>query len=102
MAFRMRPYGTRSYYEAFRDLQQYNLKDVAGQIRCPMLITNPEAEQFFPGQSKELYDILRCPKTLVDFTTEQGAQLHCEVNSPGYRDFRIYDWLDHTLMRNRE
>jgi hypothetical protein len=98
LAFRMRPYGTDSYYEAFRAVQDYNLKDAAGQIQCPMLITNPEAEQFFPGQPKELYDMLRCPKTFMDFTTEQGAQLHCEVNSPGFRDFRIYNWLDHILI----
>ncbi|MGC2163353.1 MAG: hypothetical protein WA634_15705 [Silvibacterium sp.] len=96
LAFRMRPYGTDSYYDAFRAVQQYNLKDVAGQIQCPMLITNPEAEQFFPGQPKELYDMLQCPKTLMDFTSEEGAQLHCESNSPGYRDFRIYNWLDET------
>lgn len=97
LAFRMRPYGTDSCYEAFRAAQHYNLKDVAGQIQCPMLITNPEAEQFFPGQPKELYDMLTCPKTLIDFIAEQGAQLHCEVNAPGYRDSRIYDWLDQTL-----
>ncbi|MGH9487683.1 MAG: alpha/beta hydrolase family protein [Terriglobales bacterium] len=97
LAFRMRPYGTHSYYEAFRAVQQYNLKDVAGQIQCPMLITNPEAEQFFPGQASELCDMLRCQTTLVDFTADQGAQLHCEVNAPGYRDLRIYNWLDPTL-----
>jgi len=97
LASRMRPYGTDSYYEAFRVVQQYNLKSVAGLIRCPMLITNPEAEQFFPGQPQELYDMLRCPKTLLDFTAEQGAQLHCEVSSPGYKNLRIYDWLDRIL-----
>ena len=102
LAFRMRPYGTDSCYEAFRAAQHYNLKDVAGRIQCPMLITNPEAEQFFPGQPKELYDMLRCPKTLMTFTAEQGAQLHCEVNAPGYRDFRIYDWLDQILKGRRE
>ncbi|MGH8318584.1 MAG: alpha/beta hydrolase family protein [Steroidobacteraceae bacterium] len=97
LAFRMRPYGTDSYYEAFRAVLQYDLKAVAGQIQCPMLITNPEAEQFFPGQPQELYRMLRCPKTWLDFTAEQGAQLHCEVSSPGYRDFRIYNWLDEIL-----
>ncbi|MGH2443581.1 MAG: alpha/beta hydrolase family protein [Chloroflexota bacterium] len=97
LAFRMRPYGTESYYEAFRAVQQYNLKGVGGQIQCPMLITSPQAEQFFPRQAKELYDMLRCPKTLMDFTAEQGAQLHCEVNAPGYRDLRIFNWLDQIL-----
>jgi hypothetical protein len=97
MAFRMRPYGFTSYYDAFHAVRQYNLKDVASQIRCPMLITNPESEPFFPGQPRELYDMLHCPKTLLDFTTEQGAGLHCEVDAPGYRDFRIYNWLDESL-----
>jgi len=97
MAFRMRPYGMTSYYDVFQSVRQYDLKDVAAGIRCPMLVTNPEAEPFFPGQARELYGMLRCPKTLLDFTAEQGAALHCEVNAPGYRDFRIYNWLDETL-----
>ncbi len=95
--FRMRPYGIPSFFDQFRAIREYNLKDVASQIRCPMLITNPESEQFFPGQSKQLYDMLNCPKTIVDFTRDQGADLHCEVNAPGYRDFCIYNWLDETL-----
>ena len=94
---RMRPYGLTSYYEAFRAVQKYNLDDVAGQIRCPMLITDPETEQFFPGQAQKLYDALRCPKTLVKFTHDQGADQHCEVAAPGYRDYCIYNWLDETL-----
>jgi pimeloyl-ACP methyl ester carboxylesterase len=97
LAFRMRPYGMTSYYDAFHAVRQYNLKEVAGQIRCPMLLTNPETEPFFPGQPRELYDMLRCPKSLLDFTAEQGADLHCEVNAPGYRDFHIYNWLDESL-----
>jgi hypothetical protein len=97
LAFRMRPYGMTSYYDAFQAVRQYNLRDVAGQIRCRMLITNPESEPFFLGQSQELYDMLRCPKTLLDFTAGQGAELHCEVNAPGYRDFCIYNWLDESL-----
>jgi hypothetical protein len=45
--------------------------------------------------------MLRSPKTLVAFTRDQGADLHCELNAPGYRDFRIYNWLDETRMINR-
>jgi hypothetical protein len=43
--FRMRPFGLASYYDAFRALREYNLKDAAGEIRCPMLVTDPESEQ---------------------------------------------------------
>jgi hypothetical protein len=97
LRFRMRPYGMTSYFDAFQAVQKYNLTDVAARIRTPMLITAPEGEQFFPGQSQKLYDALTCPKTLVHFTSEQGAEQHCEVAAPGYRDFILYNWLDDVL-----
>ncbi len=97
LRFRMRPYGMTSYYDAFQAVQQYNLVEVAARIQTPMLITAPEGEQFFPGQSQKLYDALTCPKTLIKFTGEQGAKEHCEVAAPGLRDFYIYNWLDEVL-----
>jgi pimeloyl-ACP methyl ester carboxylesterase len=97
LRMRMRPFGTTSYFEVFRAVQEYKLAEVAGRITCPMLITDPEGEQFFPGQSQKLHDALRCPKKLIHFTHEQGAGEHCEVNAPGYRDYCIYNWLAETL-----
>jgi hypothetical protein len=97
LSFRMRPLGMESYYDAFRAVQQYNLTDVVGKIRCPMLITDPEGEQFFPGQAQKLYDALTSPKQIVPFTKDQGADQHCEVAAPGYRDYCIYNWLDEVL-----
>jgi len=95
---RMRPFGTTSYYEVFRAVQEYRLAETAGQITCPMLLTDPEGEQFFPGQSQKLYDALRNPgKKLIHFTRDQGAVQHCEINAPGYRDYCIYNWLAETL-----
>jgi len=78
-------------------VQGYNLADVAKQIRCPMLITDAEGEQFWPGQSQKLYDALSGPKTLLKFTAAEGADLHCEPKAPGLRAQRIFDWLDQTL-----
>jgi hypothetical protein len=94
---RTRPYGISSYYDVFRAVQQYSLSDVAGRITCPMLITDPESEPFFPGQARKLHDALTCPKKLIAFTREQGADQHCEVTAPGYRDYCIYNWLDEVL-----
>lgn len=101
LRFRMRPFGMASYYDAFHAVGEYRLADVAARIRCPMLITDPEGEQFFPGQARKLYDALACPKTIVHFTREQGAGQHCEVAAPGYRDYCIYNWLDETLAGRR-
>ena len=95
MAFRMRPYGTTSPYEFFTAARAYALTDeVIGRITCPVLVTDPDHEQFWPGQSRELYDKLPAAKALIRFTEEEGADSHCEPAGNGLRGERIFDWLD--------
>jgi hypothetical protein len=95
--FRMRPYGFTSYYDTYKAAMEYNNADVVGQIRCPMLITEPANEAYWPGQSRQLYDLLASPKKLAHFSESDGADLHCEPKGTGLRDLRIFDWLDETL-----
>ncbi|MGA7524888.1 MAG: prolyl oligopeptidase family serine peptidase [Acidobacteriaceae bacterium] len=97
LRFRMRPFGKESFFDTYQALKKYNLTETASLIRCPMLVTNPDGEQFFPGQAQKLYDALTCPKAIVHFTHEQGADQHCEVAAPGYRAYSIFNWLDETL-----
>ncbi len=47
-------------------------------ITTPLLITDPDDEQFSPGQSQQLYDLVPATKQLVRFTAEEGAGGHCE------------------------
>jgi hypothetical protein len=67
------------------------------RLTTPLLITEPEDEQFWPGQSQALYDRLPGPKQLVKFTAAQGANRHCEPMGLATRDTRIFDWLDRYL-----
>jgi hypothetical protein len=60
------------------NVSEYTLLGVIDRIQCPMLIADPEGEQSWPGQSQQLYDALPGPKTLVHFTTDEGADLHGE------------------------
>jgi hypothetical protein len=95
MAFRMRPYGATSAYKFFAAARAYALTDeVIGQITCPVLVTDPDNEQFWPGQSRRLYDKLPAGKMLIRFTEEEGADSHCEPAANGIRGERIFDWLD--------
>ena len=78
LAFRMKPYGLDSIYEVFEAVRDYKLDDVVDRITTPMLITDPEDEQFWPGQSRRLYEALSGPdKELVRFTAAEGANWHC-------------------------
>jgi hypothetical protein len=77
--------------------QGYNLEGIAAQIGCPMLITEPVNEAFWPGQSRQLYDLLASPKKLLPFSESDGADLHCEPKGTGLRDLRVFNWLDEIL-----
>ncbi len=97
-AFRSRPYRFSSAFDTFTAVTEYALSDeLAKQISSPLLITDPEGEQFWPGQSQQLYDALPGQKLLVRFTRAEGADLHCEPKAPGLRAQRVFDWLEVTL-----
>lgn len=100
MKFRALPYGTDSPYELFRTAEQYRLDAAtAAQIRCPLLVTDPENEAFWPGQSLRLAEMVHAPTTVVGFTADEGADGHCEPRAPALRAQRVFDWLDQQLGR---
>jgi len=96
---RMEPYCTDSIFDILTELKRWDLTDVAGDIKCPVLVTDPEGEQFWPGQSQRLYELIEAPKTLMKFTAAEGANWHCEPTAPVLRTHRALDWLDETLGR---
>ncbi len=97
-AWRAKPYGAQpSDYATFKTVEAYHLRDVAEDIRTPIMITDPEGEQFWPGQSQELFDALTGSKVIVRFTKAEGAELHCEPMGRSLLEQRMYDWLDETL-----
>ena len=97
LEFRMRPFGMSSPYDVYKALDGYRLDGLIAEIRCPMLVCDPDNERFWPGQSRRLYEALPGPKELARFTAEEGSDWHCEPRSPAIRDQRVFDWLDATL-----
>jgi hypothetical protein len=100
LEFRMRPFGLETPFDVYRALEQYRLDSVAERIECPILITDPENEQFWPGQSQQLFDAVSTPatkKALVAFSEAEGADSHREPRALGVRDQRIFDWIDAVL-----
>ena len=96
LAFRGEPYGIEggSDFDLFTAVLEYKLGDEVKDITTPLLITNPEDEQFWPGQSQQLHDLLEGPKELVAFTAHEGANRHCEPMGILTRDARVFDWLE--------
>jgi hypothetical protein len=96
LALRTRPYGVSTPYDFFSTIRNYALSDeVIAQIRTPVLVTDPDNEQFWPGQSGELFGKLPGEtKAIIAFTQEEGADSHGEPVASGLRGERVFDWLD--------
>jgi hypothetical protein len=90
--------GTTSPRAYLAKTLDYNLKDgIAEKISCPTLVCDAENDLFFKGQPQQVYDHLTCKKTMVRFTSAEGAGEHCQVGASRLAFARIFDWLDETL-----
>lgn len=98
LQWRMAPYGAKSLFEVYTAARKMTLDDeTVAQITCPTLVLDPDNEQFWPGQSQQLFDALTCEKKLSHFTADEGADWHCEPAAQSLRDERVFDFLEDVL-----
>lgn len=97
--FRSRPYAVTGFSAALDAVARYDLTGVAHRITTPLLITEPDGEQFFPGQPAELAALIP-GATLVRFTQDDGASYHCQPLARELTEQRMFDWLDDRLGRH--
>lgn len=98
---RMAPYGIDNFAGLLVKLADYRLTDTEmGQITTPLLIADPEGEQFWPGQSQQVYDGVAGPKELLTFTAAEGADLHCQPKANGLASQRFFDGMARYLREN--
>lgn len=91
---RARPYGISDWYDLYVEVERYRLDtETAGHIRTPLLITDPEHEQFWPGQSTQLAALVP-GADLVAFTAAEGAGSHCQPMGRLLTEQRMFDWLE--------
>jgi hypothetical protein len=101
LAFRSKPYGMTDPFDLFTEVQKYQVRDVAGQITTPLLILDPDGEQFWPGQPRQLYDLLPGEKKIIEFTQAQGANFHCQPTGRQLTHTQMLDWLADHLPAGR-
>jgi dienelactone hydrolase len=97
--FRARPYGTTGYAETMHAVREYQISaEQAAAITTPLLVTDPEHEQFWPGQSRRLADMATGTHVTVEpFSAADGADQHCEPLARRAVDERVFDWLESRL-----
>lgn len=88
--------GVGSLSEYLKLAEDYSLKEVVSQIRCPTLLTWAESDPL-SWNAELIYERLRSQKELVRFYDAEGAGDHCEVKARPLFHQRAFDWLDETL-----
>jgi len=74
------------------------MEGIAEQIKCPCLVLEGEADMFFLNQPQKIYDALVSPNTLIRFTSEDGAENHCQSGAMSYLREVVFNWLDEIFM----
>ncbi len=99
MAHGMWTTGLNSPYELIMKSKDYTVKNIAKSIECPTLVLEAEKDDSFPGQPKKVYDALTCQKKYILFTSEEGAEEHCQCGASALSNQRIFDWLDESFAK---
>ncbi|AAK81332.1 dipeptidyl aminopeptidase/acylaminoacyl peptidase [Clostridium acetobutylicum] len=87
-------FGVNSPHEYILKAEDFYLKDIAEKIKCPTLVIDSDNDGILGGQSKPLYDVLRCKKEYMFFTSENGAGYHCQVGAKLIGWERILSWIE--------
>jgi pimeloyl-ACP methyl ester carboxylesterase len=89
-----------SIWDLIEATECWSLEAVVHKITCPTLVCEAEGDHFFAGQPKMLYESLTCPKTLLRFTAEDGAEEHCQLGALLLSNHQVLSWLDTALHVN--
>ncbi|MFI2636574.1 alpha/beta hydrolase family protein [Streptomyces collinus] len=74
-----------------------DITGIVGRIKAPTLVLDYDFEQFYPGQPREMYNLLRTRRDYVKLTKATGAQLHCSPMAPQQHCDVVFDWLADVL-----
>jgi hypothetical protein len=92
------PYATDdSRFGLFKSLEAYRLGGEAAQISTPLLILESKAESLWPGQSRQLYDLLQSEKQLIELTPARGDSPDSYPAAAALRERLVFEWLDRYL-----
>jgi pimeloyl-ACP methyl ester carboxylesterase len=93
-------HGVSTFGEYLKATVPFTLEGRLEAITCPTLLCAAEDDPL-SRSADQVYEGLNCPKTLLRFTTAEGAGTHCEMGNRSLVDQRVFDWLDDTLLTPR-
>ena len=101
LAARGRPFAKHTPFDTFTAALEYNLWPVIRDVKTPLLITDPDEETFWPGQSAEMSQKLTGNHEIAHFSREDGANWHCEPMGRLEVELRMLDFFQDRLSKKR-
>ncbi|MDL2077773.1 alpha/beta hydrolase [Streptomyces sp. GXMU-J15] len=89
------------FWTAARRVVAMDITGVVRRIQAPTLVLDYQDEAFYPGQPRQMYELLRTRKDYIKLTAATGAQLHCSPMAPQQHCEVVFDWLEDTLGRRK-
>lgn len=90
-------HGKDTLFDYLAELCRFELSTVAANISCPTLVTMADNDPIARGAPRLLDAIPAERKTLMHFSSAEGAGGHCEGFARLLYHQRTFDWLDETL-----
>jgi pimeloyl-ACP methyl ester carboxylesterase len=81
-------------------MSKFNLAEVAGKIRCPILIVSGEKDHLVPvEQVEKLRSKLVNAKSVTTriFDVESGGAEHCQIGAFSLFYEELFDWMEKTI-----
>ncbi|HUY44880.1 MAG TPA: alpha/beta fold hydrolase [Streptosporangiaceae bacterium] len=91
------PFRQPTFSALVRSLVQCDTAAYLPKITTPTLVTNYQGDTAFPGQGYQAAELLRCAKSLHEFTAVAGCRLHDAPMAPQRRNQVVFDWLSGIL-----
>jgi alpha-beta hydrolase superfamily lysophospholipase len=86
-------HGVDNLRDYLREARHYTLEGRLERIECPTLVTMAEGDPL-TAITPQVFDALRCPRTLIRFAAAEGAAGHVEMLNRSLLNRRVLDWLD--------
>lgn len=87
-------FGCDTPYAFIERARSLTLKEVVGNIRCPVLICDAEDDHFFKGQPKALAAALGPLATYRVLTATDAASAHCHVGASDFMNSTVMGWFE--------
>jgi hypothetical protein len=91
-------HGVNNLRDYLRSAEHFTMEGRAEMIGCPTLLTLAEADPLATS-TPSFFEALRCPKTLMHFTSAEGAGGHVEMMNRSLLNRRTLDWLDDCFQK---